>query len=201
LIREFGEVISFEGEKLSISSTLEPNIGDSIAINGACLTVIQTSKEAFAVELSKETQKVVATENYTKKVHLEPAMRLNDRVEGHLVQGHIDSIGVIDSIVKNSNSYDVYIKLQDEAFLLAVPKGSIAVDGVSLTINSINKSSKTIRLTIIPHTFKNTLFATYKKGIRVNIESDMMVRTIFHLKQSAEDGKNWEFFDRMHALY
>lgn len=201
LIRELGEVLSFEGELLSIASTLRPGIGDSIAVNGACLTVVRSDKNSFAVELSHETQKVVAIENYKGKVHLEPAMRLSDRVEGHLVQGHVDSIGVIDHITQNSNSYDIYIKLEEEAFIFAVPKGSITIDGVSLTINSIDRASKTIRLTIIPHTFKNTIFAGYKKGVRVNVESDMIVRSIFHLKESSKDGKSWEFFDKMHSLY
>ena len=106
-------------------------------------------------------------------------MRLSDRVDGHLVQGHIDCVGEILEINKNKNSYDVIIKIPEQFMKFVINKGSIAVDGVSLTINDV--FSDRFRLTIIPHTFENTLFKTYKIHQKVNIETDMFARYLYSM--------------------
>ena len=98
LIKEMAEVISFTNSILTLKAKYKPNIGDSIAINGACLTVISIGSGIFSVELSIESTTTLAMENYKNKVHIEPAMMMGDRFEGHIVQGHIDCIGVIKSI-------------------------------------------------------------------------------------------------------
>ena len=98
LVREFGKVKSLQGERLSILAKHIPNIGDSIAINGACLTAIEIFEGGFVVELSEETQAHIALESYKDCVHIEPAMRLSDRLDGHIVQGHIDGIGCIKAV-------------------------------------------------------------------------------------------------------
>jgi len=169
LIREIAKVESFEKNRLCISSNFFPKIGDSIAINGSCLTVIETSQNRFCVEISDETKSVVAIENYKGLVHIEPAMRLSDRLEGHIVQGHIDTIGKITKISKLQNGIDFYISLPNEYMKFIIPKGSVAIDGISLTINEVYEDS--FRLTIIPHTFENTLFKEYKINRRINIEA------------------------------
>ena len=198
LIREIATVKSFSNSKLTISSKLHPKIGDSIAINGACLTVIETSATEFSVELSPESALVLAIENYKGKVHIEPAMRLSDRVEGHIMQGHVDCVGEIVKIEKNGNSTDFYIAIPKEYAKFLIPKGSIAVDGVSLTINDVNNN--TFRLTIIPHTIKNTIFSRYKVGTRVNIETDMFARYVYHIFKK-EKGISWDDIDRIMASY
>jgi riboflavin synthase len=201
LIREIAEVKSFVGSKLTIKSKHKAKLGDSIAINGACLTVIEVSNDGFSVELSPESQKLLAIENYKNKVHIEPAMMMGDRFEGHIVQGHIDAIGVIEKIINNGNSYDVYIKIDKKFIPYIVPKGSITVDGVSLTVNEVFEDS--FRLTIIPHTMKETLFSTYKKGTKVNIETDMFARYIEHIlhAKQKQNTLNWNDIDKISAIY
>jgi len=198
LIREIAKVESFSNSKLTISSKLFPKLGDSIAINGACLTVVETSPESFSVELSPESSSILALENYKTKVHIEPAMKLNDRLEGHIVQGHVDCIGEVKKIEKSGNSFDYYISIPNEYAKFLVPKGSIAVDGVSLTINDVEDN--TFRLTIIPHTIENTLIKNYKVGTRVNIETDMFARYIYHMFKK-EKKTTWEDIDRIIALW
>ena len=198
LIREVATVNSFVSSKLTISSKLHPKVGDSIAINGACLTVVETSATEFSVELSPESASVLAIENYKDKVHIEPAMRLSDRVEGHIVQGHVDCVGEIVKIEQNGNSTDFYITIPAQNAKFLVPKGSITVDGVSLTINDVKNNI--FRLTIIPHTIKKTIFSRYKIGTRVNIETDMFARYIYHIFKK-EKGISWDDVDRIIASY
>lgn len=198
LIKEIAKVKSFINSKLTIESNLHPKLGDSIAVNGACLTVIETFPKEFSVELSPESTSLLAIENYKDKVHIEPAMKLSDRVEGHIVQGHIDCIGKIVKIEKNGNSTDFYVEVSKENIKFLVPKGSITVDGVSLTINDVYDNL--FRLTIIPYTIKNTLISTYKIGKRVNIETDMFARYIYHIFKK-EKNLNWNEIDKIMAIY
>jgi len=184
LIRELADVVSFNNNLLTIKSTYKPKIGDSIAINGACLTVVKVLGDGFSVELSPESQKLLAMENYSGEVHIEPAMMMGDRFEGHIVQGHIDTVGIIKKIEDLGNSKNYFIWIDPKFLHLAVPKGSIAIDGVSLTINEIINGL--IRLTIIPHTLSNTIFHKYKIGTRVNIETDFFARYIDNILQNRE---------------
>ena len=201
LIREIASVKSFVGSTLSIKAKLKANLGDSIAINGACLTVVKLAHDGFSVELSPESQKHLVRENYKNEVHIEPAMMMGDRFEGHVVQGHIDTIGTISDIKNLGNSYDVFIKVDKQHIAFIVPKGSITVDGVSLTVNDV--SNDTFRLTIIPHTMKETLFRNYKKGTRVNIETDMFARYVSHIlsHQTKSSSLSWGEVDAISASY
>jgi riboflavin synthase len=189
LIREIAKVKSFNNNILTLKSKYIPSIGDSIAVNGVCLTAIEIYDDGFSVELSPETQSKVAIENYKNLVHIEPAMRLSDRVDGHLLQGHIDCIGEILEIKNNKNSYDVVIKIPPEYMKFVIDKGSIAIDGVSLTVNDtwIDR----FRLTIIPHTFQNTLFKYYKIHQRVNVETDMFARYMYKMFQTPKQMDVW----------
>ncbi len=198
LIREFAEVKSFKNNFLSLKSSYTPKIGDSIAVNGACLTVVEVKKGEFTVELSFETMDKIAIENLKGLVHIEPAMKLSDRVEGHIVQGHIDTIGIIEKIEKKDRAFDFYISLSKKYMKYVVEKGSIAVDGVSLTVNDVFESS--FRLTIIPHTMQKTLFNSYFAGRRVNIETDMFARYIYHIFKK-EKNLSWDEIDKIMAIY
>ena len=201
LIREMATVKSFVGSKLTLKAAYKPKIGDSIAINGACLTVIEVTNDGFSVELSPESQKLLALENYKEKVHIEPAMQMGDRFEGHIVQGHVDTVGTIEKITDNGNSFDVFVSVEKRFLPYIVPKGSITIDGVSLTVNEVFENS--FRLTVIPHTMKETLFATYKKGSRVNIETDMFARYIEHILKAKQNlnTPTWNDIDKISALY
>ncbi len=201
LIREIAAVKSFAGSKLTLKAKYRPKIGDSIAINGACLTVTEVLPDGFSVELSPESRKILAIENYKDRVHIEPAMAMGDRFEGHIVQGHVDTVGEIEKITNTGNSYDVFVRVDRKFIPYIVPKGSITVDGVSLTVNEVFDDS--FRLTIIPHTMKETLFSTYKKGSRVNIETDMFARYIEHILNAKNNLKtpSWNDIDKISALF
>ncbi len=194
LINQIAKVKSFHNNILSIESDLNPKLGDSIAVNGACLTAIESSKTHFSVELSQKTQNSVALENYKDLVHIEPALKADASLDGHFVQGHIDAIGVIEKIIHNANQVDFFISASEETLLLCVEQGSIAIDGVSLTLSKVEE--KGFWLTIIPYTLENTLFKTYKLKRRVNIETDMLVRSVASiLKKTKGLEKNFSWND------
>ena len=200
LIREMATVKNFGGSRLSLKAAHRPKLGDSIAVNGTCLSVVSIESDGFTVELSPETLSHIATEKLKGNVHIEPAMAMGDRFEGHIVQGHVDTIGTVRSITDNGNSYDVIIDVESEFIPLIPPKGSITIDGVSLTVNDVYEEA--FRLTIIPITMRETLFGTYKKGTRVNIETDVFARYIRHiLSASAPKKMGWDEVDRISALY
>lgn len=200
LIREMASVKSFGGNRLALKALHRPKLGDSIAINGTCLSVVSIESDGFTVELSPETLSHIATEKLSGHVHIEPAMAMGDRFEGHIVQGHVDTIGTVRSITDNGNSYDVIIDVESEFIPLIPPKGSITIDGVSLTVNDVYPDA--FRLTIIPITMRETLFGTYKKGTRVNIETDVFARYIRHiLSASKTNSVSWDDIDRISALY
>lgn len=201
LIREFGEVIKFDGKTLSLKSNLKPNIGDSIAVNGACLSVVKVFDNGFNVELSDESKSVLAVQNLKGKVHLEPALKVGDRVDGHFVQGHIDGLGEIYKITTLKSGFDFFIKLPLNLMPLMANKGSVAIDGVSLTINEILKDG--IRLTIIALTMKDTLFSEYKVGRIVNVESDLLARYTKRILSYKNEKKelSWEEIDHISSLY
>lgn len=179
LVRQFAKVRFYRDQILCLESDLNPNIGDSIAVNGACLTAIESTKTHFSVELSKESVSLIATENLQGLVHIEPALRLGDGLHGHIVQGHIDSIGVIKSREMQANQHVFYIETTQKALSYMVDKGSVCIDGISLTIHEVQDSS--FSLVIIPHTMQNTLFMDYKIGRRVNIETDIITRSIANM--------------------
>lgn len=199
LIREIAKVQSYQNNTLSLKAKYCPNLGDSIAVNGACLSVTKLYEGGFEVELSRESRTHMAIENLKDKVHIEPALRYGDRIDGHLMQGHIDFIGTLEKIQKDENGVDFYISLPKEAMKFMAEKGSIGVDGVSLTINEILKNG--IRLTIIPITFKETLFKDYQVGRKINIESDLLARYIYAQLQGKNKGLSWEEVERISYLY
>ena len=198
LIRELGTVESYNNNTLKVKATYSPNIGDSIAINGACLTVVHKTSTSFSVEVSPETEAFINMKALSGKVHMEPAMAMGDRFEGHIVQGHIDCLGTISQISDNGNSTDFFINIPQEFHKFLVPKGSVTVDGVSLTINSLTDNG--FRLTIIPHTIKETLFSTYKLQSLVNIETDMFARYVHNILANQKNIKR-DDLNRIAAIY
>lgn len=174
LVREIARVKSYQNNTLSLIARHKPSLGDSIAVNGACLTVTQVFANGFAVELSRETRTHIATENLRDKVHIEPALRYGERIDGHLLQGHIDGVGEISRIERNENGVDFFVKIPPNLAQFMAQKGSVAIDGISLTINEVYQNG--IRLTLIPLTLKESLFGSYQIGRRVNVESDLLAR-------------------------
>ena len=188
LIRHKARVLDFKNNILSLESIYKPAIGDSISINGACLTVIELTNQGFSVNIAKESLAVLAVERYVGPVHIEPAMCLGERIEGHLIQGHVDCLGNIDHIISSDNGVDFYISVAHEYVKFIAPKGAVAIDGVSLTVNTVQKNQ--FRVTIIKHTLEATLFGNYKKGLSVHIETDMFARYLYHILQNQDMGAN-----------
>ena len=137
LIREIAQVASFSGDLLRLRARYRPALGDSVAVNGACLSVTRLFADGFAVQLSSETASVIAMQNLRGSVHIEPAMRLGKRIDGHLIQGHVDAVGEIYKISKLPSGVDFFIRAPLHIAPLLAPKGSVAIDGVSLTINEV----------------------------------------------------------------
>ena len=193
LVREIALVRDYSNHILRLSCSYVPAIGDSIAVNGMCLTVIALHSDGFSLEISAHSASQVAIENYTNKVHIEPALRADSRLDGHFVQGHIDAIGEILAIEPCENQTRFIITAPSQTLPLCIPQGSITIDGISLTISSVQQECFT--LTIIPHTFENTLFSTYRIGRRVNIETDVIVRSLAHIVRTLSSTKSSHALD------
>ena len=178
LIKDFGKIISNDGKTLSIASELEVSMGASVAVNGACLSVVKYDSKGFCVELSSESASHLALENLCSgaSVHLEPALRYGASIDGHLIQGHIDALGKLISTQVRPSGSDFFVRLPEHILPFVAHKGSIAIEGVSLTISEIK--GDIIRLSIIPITLKDTLFGEFKQGRRLHIETDLLARYV-----------------------
>jgi len=201
LIREIAEVKSYKNNILSIKSKHKAKLGDSIAVNGVCLTVIKVNPDGFDLELADETRSIIDKSKISGKVHIEPAMMMHDRFEGHIVQGHIDCVGTVSQITQRENGTDFIIKVDKKYIPHIIPKGSITIDGISLTVNDVNSDS--FRITIIPHTLQNTLMKNYKVGTKLNIETDVFARYIDHIlaHRSSKKSMGWNEIDSMQMSY
>jgi len=148
--------------------------GDSINVNGVCLTVVELQGRQIVLDLSQETlQKTILSElREGDQVNLERALRLSDRLGGHLVTGHTDGIGVITEKRKERDFINLKIRVPNDVSKYIVPKGSIAVDGISLTVN--NLEGEEIRITVIPYTLEKTTLIDKNVGDRVNVETDIL---------------------------
>ena len=157
------------------------SLGDSVAVNGTCLTVSSIENHIVMFELSSETIEKTNLGLLTNKsmVNIELPLTLNKLISGHLVSGHIDTVAEIVSIKTDGECLNIVIQMTEAMRPFIVQKGSITVDGVSLTVNNITDS--TIDLMIIPHTFKNTTMKYYKEGQTVNIELDYIAKYIVNM--------------------
>jgi riboflavin synthase len=168
---------SGQGRRLTVDADFElsgSKIGDSISVSGACLTAVRIAGRRFDADVSPETtaKTTFGAARVGERVNLERAMRLSDRIDGHLVSGHIDGTGVIESREAVGNVLVVTIGVPEELARFMIVKGSVAVDGVSLTINTLEPGRFSV--CIIPHTAGLTTVGFKPKGERVNIEADMI---------------------------
>jgi riboflavin synthase len=190
IVEEMGAITvlgkTLAGTKLTILAAIvmgDLKIGDSVSVNGTCLTVISRSDRDFSVEVSPETLSVTTLGllNPGTPVNLERAMKLNERIGGHLVAGHVDGIGVIRSRHQDANAIVFAIGSPPEILRYCVAKGSITVDGISLTINNVNE--KGFSVAIIPHTAKVTTLGLKQVNDPVNLESDLIGKYVERLLQ------------------
>jgi riboflavin synthase len=190
LIEEMGAVSvldkSLAGTRLTIiaSKVMEDlAVGASVSVNGTCLTVVTRTDQDFSVDVSPETLQVTTLGNLTtgSPVNLERAMKLNERIGGHMVAGHVDGIGTLRGRHQEGNALILEVEAPKEILRLCVTKGSITVDGISLTINSV--TDKSFCLSIIPHTAKVTTLGLKQIGDQVNLESDLIGKYVDRLLQ------------------
>ena len=165
------------------------NIGDSIAVDGICLTVKEHFNKSFSVDISEETMKKTSLGGKSilnSIVNLEPALRLSDRLGGHIVSGHIDGMGEVVDIEKLSKSWLLSLKWKDQKFSkYIVEKGSICVNGISLTIAEQKNNGEIFKIAVIPHTWNNTNLKLLSKGQDVNLEADALVKYVEKLLGSS----------------
>jgi riboflavin synthase len=156
-------------------------VGDSLCINGVCLTAVKLHEDGFETDVSRETAQVTTLAGLSpgNQVNIEPALALGEPLGGHLVSGHIDGMGKVRALRKDSRSLRLEIEIPAELARYVARKGSICVDGVSLTINAV--SANTLELNIIPHTVESTIIGGYEVGTQVNIEVDLLARYIERL--------------------
>lgn len=161
--------------------------GDSLCVNGVCLTVVAVERHGFATDISRETLQVTAMAGLAPRdrVNIEPALALGERLDGHLVSGHVDCVGEVRAITRDARSLRLTIEIPPEYARYMARKGSVCVDGVSLTINTV--SAGTIELNIIPHTVESTIIGGYAAGTKVNIEVDLIARYIERLLSKVGD--------------
>ncbi len=165
----------------------QTRIGDSIAVNGACLTAVSLAGRQFAVDLSPEslTTTTFSEARNGDRVNLERALRLSDRLDGHLVSGHVDAVGTIQSRENVGNAILISIAAPPEITRYLIHKGSVAVDGVSLTVNTCDRHG--FQVSIIPHTAKLTTVGFKAVGARVNLETDLIGKYVEKFTAPAEN--------------
>ncbi|MCK5818938.1 MAG: riboflavin synthase [Psychromonas sp.] len=170
--------LSIDADKLDLTDVKQ---GDSIAHNGVCLTVTKLNDNGYDADLSLETLKCSGFSSIKVgfAINLEKAMQVNARFGGHIVSGHVDGLGEITSITVLGNSIEYWVKAPDNLSKYIAQKGSVTVDGISLTTNEIDGSS--FKLTIIPYTLKQTIMSHYQVGTLVNLEVDVIARYIERL--------------------
>ncbi len=164
-------------------------IGESVSVNGICLTVVERTLDTFSVEAVEETIKktTISLLKVSTRLNLERAMKVSDRFGGHFVQGHVDCVGTIQKIEKRAESWAFWFNVSHGFEKYLIPQGSIAIDGVSLTIAELHDT--TVMVSIIPHTFKETIFHFYKKNMKVNVEFDMLGKYVVHLLERSPEKK------------
>jgi riboflavin synthase len=187
IIKKVSQVKNVSWEKGSLFIEIEKpkdwkiKLGESISINGVCSTVKKLSKDKFTVEYMPETVKKTTVGDYKKgiEVNLEKSMKLTDLLDGHLVQGHVDTRGKIIDIKKVKESIVMKYRVPVKFMRLIAPKGSVAIDGISLTIVDTGKDWFTVSL--VSYTLENTNFGNIKKGADVNIETDVFAKYVYNI--------------------
>lgn len=190
IVEEMGVVKAvertFAGAKLTVlASTVmdDLGVGDSVSVNGACLTVVSRDERDFTVDVSTETLSVTSLGSLAPgaPVNLERAMKIHQRIGGHLVSGHVDAVGAVRSRRQEGNMLSITIEASKDILRYCVPKGSITVDGISLTINEL--TDRSFGVAIIPHTAKVTTLGLKQPGDAVNLEPDLIGKYVERLLQ------------------
>ncbi|MDP4655187.1 MAG: riboflavin synthase [Porticoccaceae bacterium] len=189
IISAIGEIASLEPRGGDVRLTIntgnlalgDVHLGDSIACNGACLTAVQLTGHGFVADVSVETLSLTTVGNWKtgSRINLEKAMQASDRFGGHIVSGHVDGIGEVVSLHEDARSWRFRIRAPRGLAKYIAHKGSITVDGTSLTINKVDGAE--FELNIVPHTMTHTVMSDYRVGTKVNLEVDLVARYLERL--------------------
>lgn len=176
IVREVGEVVAREGSRLSVRSGMAVEAGGSIAVNGACLTVVAADGGVLAFDVVPETERRTNLGRLRPgdRVNLEPALTLAQPLDGHIVQGHVDATADVRSVAASAAGREITVALPPALARFVAEKGSVAVDGTSLTVTSVNGDEFGVAL--IPHTLDRTIAGAYRAGSIVNLEVDVLAR-------------------------
>jgi riboflavin synthase len=180
IIETTGKVAKISDGRMTIKSAISKKLkkGGSIAVDGACLTAVSLTENSFTADFMPETLRKTIISGYKTGhlVNLELSLTLNGRLEGHIVTGHVDGVGEIESIKSDSDSHILTIRLSEKLGRQIVEKGSVTVNGISLTVISSQDNKFTVG--IIPHTWEQTNLHVLKKGDKVNIETDVLAKYV-----------------------
>jgi riboflavin synthase alpha subunit len=177
IVREVGSVVSFDAGRLVVETSVAADIGDSVAIEGVCLTVVEAGEGRLTFDVVPETQ--LRAKPFGGEVNVEPALRAGEPLGGHFVQGHVDGVGRVQSVEAEGDSLRVFVEAPAAVLRLCVEKGSIAVDGVSLTIAELEDDAFAVAL--VPHTLEVTTLARLAPGVEVNLETDVLAKHVQRL--------------------
>lgn len=179
IVRERGRVASFEGGRLVVEAGTAAGIGDSIAVDGVCLTVVEAADGRLAFDVVPETTS--RAKPFGAEVNLEPALRTGDPMGGHVLQGHVDAVGRVRSVEPEGDGRRVWLDAPPDVLRYCVEKGSVAVDGVSLTIAALDERGFAVAL--VPHTLAETTLGSLAPGNDVNLEADILGKYVERLLQ------------------
>lgn len=199
IVEETGIVISKSPSKLAIRARVvmpEMKLGDSMAVNGVCLTVTRFDADSFAVDIMPETMQRTNLGELKKgeKVNLERPLTFNGRLGGHLVQGHVDGTGRVASLEPAGEAMLIRIEAPPDIMKYVVEKGFIAVDGISLTI--VSRDNGSFRVSIVNFTRKNTILGEIKVGDMVNLEADIIAKYVEQFNQAHREGITVDFLSK-----
>jgi riboflavin synthase len=177
IVQERGQVASFDGGRLVIESRIEAEVGDSVAVDGVCLTVTDAQNGTLVFDVVVETLNRVKL--FGAEVNLEPALRAGDPLGGHYVQGHVDGVGSVRSVEPEGEGKRVWVDAAPELLRYLVEKGSITVEGVSLTVAALDEDGFDVAL--VPHTLAATTLGNLAAGDKVNLETDVLAKYVERL--------------------
>jgi riboflavin synthase len=187
IVREVGTVDSFDGSRLvvvAMETAAGSAVGDSVAVAGVCLTVVQTGDGRLAFDVVPETIARTALGRLERGgvVNIEPSLRVGDQLGGHVVQGHVDTVGRVRSVTVDGDGRRVWVDASEEILGYCLEKGSIAVDGVSLTVSALDESG--FEVALIPHTLAVTTLGWLEPGTEVNLEPDVLAKVVERLLEA-----------------
>ena len=177
LVREVGRVASFDQGRLVVESSTSAELGDSIAVDGVCLTVVENGGGRLAFDVVPETLDRVKA--FGDRVNLEPALRAGDALGGHYVQGHVDGVGRVVSVQPEADGVRIRVEPPGELLRYLVEKGSVALEGVSLTVAAVGETW--FEVALIPHTLAATTLSELAPGSQVNLEMDVLAKYVERL--------------------